>query len=159
MSVVGSRWHRPFSYLVAVCVFLLVIGLSVAVVGFYLVADWASMRSCTESDRSCPSHLVIAYTIAGIVVLFVTPSVLGAILTLKRKRLGVPISLAALILWTSFIAYGLYYYYAWYSNQGIWGWMVASSFPVLVAIMDMFLVIGYRGILPKRAKYFMHESP
>jgi hypothetical protein len=142
VALTASIWHRPFSYLTAVAIFLLVIGISVMAIGLYIAADWASMRSCTNFNRYCPEQMTTAYLITASVLAFAVPSILGGILMLRRKKIGLYISMIALAMWTLFIAYGFDFYYAWFSNEGAIGWAAALSFVVVIAAMDTLFMIG-----------------
>jgi len=160
-----SRWHKPNSYITIVSIYLLFLAvITSSMLAYFSYTNGvvpAIMTSNIIAVFAYMQHLVITpvilvwitFFIAGGSIIWAVPSVIGAILLLHRKKLGVFISLAALIfllfgssmLTSIFLAQNPFAVPSIFVGSAL-GVLIGTLLIASAAIMCVFLIIGWKRV-------------
>jgi hypothetical protein len=160
-----SRWHRPDSYITVVSIYLMFLAaVTSSMLAYFSYSNAVVPAIMTPSILAVftyMQHLVITpvilvwitFFMAGGSIIWAVPSVIGAVLMLYRRKIGVFISLASLIfllfgssmLTSIFMAQNPFAVPSIFMGPAL-GLLIGTLLIVSAAIMCAFLIIGWKRV-------------
>ncbi len=160
-----SRWHRPDSHITIVSIYLMLLAaITSSMLAYFAYTNGVVPAIITPGIISVftyMQHLVITpvilvwitFFMAGGSIIWAIPSVIGAVLLLHRKKIGVFVSLAALafllfsssMLTSIFMAQNPFAVPSLFMGPAL-GVLIGTLLIVSAVIMCVFLIIGWKRV-------------